>query len=211
MNRRNKLIVISALLTVAILLASCIDRLYGFDTEIPTGVLLTPEMIESIIDAATVEQEEKYPFETDVNGDLIVYWLSGGSVWHASINCSSVERSDPEKVGRGSVTDAISEGKDRPCKICAKNVEYELIPENPVTKAQPDTDITDLPESTTSKYPKHYTEDGRLLVYWIKSSSVWHESVSCPSLANTEKDSLICGSEEDAVTAGKERPCKKCS
>ncbi len=210
MNRRKKF-VIAVLLTATLLLSSCIDRLYGFDTDVPTGVPLTPEMIDSIIDAATVEQEEKYPVETDANGALIVYWLPDGSVWHASPNCSSVQRSDPEKVGRGSVLDAISDGKDRPCKICAKDIEYDLVTENTDTKEETDADITDPTESKTSKYPKHYSEDGRLLVYWTKNGSVWHESISCPSLANTEKDSLISGSEDDAVTAGKERACKKCS
>lgn len=208
MNRIGKFIVITVVLAVALSLLSCIDRLYGFDTDLPTGELLTPEMIESIIDAATVEVSEKYPIETSENGEIIIYWLPGGSVWHVSKNCSSVAKADPENVRSGSVANAITEGKDRPCKICAGEIEYDISY----------TDIgaqnTNEPESvavTTSGYHKVYSEDGRLLVYWTKNGSVWHESVECPSLANSDKSSLASGSEDAAVEAGKERVCKKCS
>ena len=53
-----KRILAAFLLTAVMLLSSCIDRLYGFDTELPTGEVLTPDMIESIIDAATVVEPE---------------------------------------------------------------------------------------------------------------------------------------------------------
>ena len=56
-----------------------------------------------------------------------------------------------------------------------------------------------------------YSQDGKLLVYWTKSGSVWHESASCSSLANTPIENLVCGSEDEALSAGKERACKKCS
>ena len=204
MVKKVKIILCAILLLTVMLLSSCIDRLYGFDTDYPTGELLTPEMIDSIIDAVTVEEVEKYSTETDANGDLIVYWLSGGSVWHASVNCSSVSNAD--NFSCGSIANAISQGKKRPCKICAEDVEYTEATEF-VTQ-----EIEDQTENISSeKYPKDYLEDGTLLVYWTKSGSVWHESLSCPSLANSVKDNIFCGSSDEAIAAGKERACKKCS
>lgn len=204
MFKKLKIILCAILLLTVMLLSSCIDRLYGFDTDYPTGELLTPEMIDSIIDAATVEEVEKYPTETDPNGELIVYWLPGGSVWHASANCPSVSNAD--NVSCGSITNAISQGKKRPCKICAEDVEYTEVTED-ITQ-----EIEDQTENISSeKYPKDYMEDGTLLVYWTKSGTVWHESLSCPSLANTVKNNIFYGTSEDAIVAGKERACKKCS
>lgn len=205
MFKRFRCIFCLLIILRALFFSSCIDRLYGFETDYSTGVLLTPEMIDSIIDAATVEKIEKYSVETAENGELIVYWLSGGSVWHASKACSSV--ADGNNVKHGFVSDAIAEGKDRPCKICTKNLDY--VQPNEEISSETEEDLTSVEE--TLKYPKDYSEDGTLLVYWTKSGSVWHESSSCSSLSKTAKDNLVCGSTDDAISAGKERACKKCS
>jgi len=208
MQRRIRFVVLLAVLSAMLLQSACIDRLYGFETDYSTGVPLTPEMIDSIIDAATVIQPEKYPTETDSNGDLIVYWLPGGSVWHASSACSSVVRS--ENARSGSIANAVSEGKERPCQTCSGDIDYVVENEVPVSQSDFSEDISSS-EVETHKYPKEYSEDGKLLVFWTKSGSVWHKSSSCPSLANTPKEKLVCGSEDEAVSAGKERACKKCS
>ncbi len=208
MQKRIRFVILLAVLSALLLQSSCIDRLYGFETDYSTGVPLTPEMIDSIIDAATVIQPEKYPTETDTEGNLIVYWLPGGSVWHASKACSSVERSDSAQSG--SIANAASEGKNRPCQICSGDIDYAV--ESEVTTCQSEfADNISSAEAETHKYPKEYSEDGKLLVYWTNSGAVWHESSSCSSLANTPKEKLVCGSEDDAISAGKERACKKCS
>ncbi len=208
MMKRIKFILLLVTFSILLLLSSCIDRLYGFETDYSTGVPLTPEMIESIIDAATLVVEEIYPTETDSNGNLVVYWLSGGSVWHASKACSSVDKAN--NAQSGTIADAVSYGKDRPCKICAKDIEYSVETHVGANESGCADDRSSA-QAETQQYPKNYSEDGKLLVYWTKSGSVWHESSSCSSLVNTAKDSLICGSEEDALFAGKERACKKCS
>ena len=196
------------ILSAVSLLSSCVDRLYGFDTDYPTGELLTPEMIDSIIDAATVEEIEKYPIETDLNGDLIVYWLPTGSVWHASKNCSSVSGAD--NALSGSITNAVSAGKKRPCKNCAEDIDYAAVTEVDAQTSEYSEGDTSV-EQKQNKYPKDYSADGILLVYWTKSGTVWHESASCPSLANTDKENILCGNSDEAIVAGKERACKKCS
>lgn len=208
MKNRIRFVILSVVMLALLIQSSCIDRLYGFDTDYSTGVLLTPEMIDSIIDAATVIQPEKYPTETDTEGNLIVYWLPGGSVWHASQACSSVERSDSAQSG--SIANAASEGKKRPCQICSVDIDYAVESEATTYQSEFSEDLSSA-EVEIHQYPKQYSEDGKLLVYWTKSGSVWHESSACSSLAKTPKDNLVCGSEDDAISAGKERACKKCS
>ena len=210
MFKRFRFISLTLVILAAVLLSSCIDRLYGLETDYLTGVPLTPEMIESIIDAATLTEAEMYPTETDINGNLIVYWLPGGSVWHASRNCSSLQKASADNISNGSIDDAISEGKDRPCKICSEEINYTAESDNSDSSDELSHEVT-AGEEETLKYQKEYSGDGTLLVYWTKSGSVWHESSFCPSLANTSKDNLICGSEEEAISAGKDRACKKCS
>jgi len=204
-----KRILAAFLLTAVMLLSACIDRLYGFDTELPTGEVLTPEMIESIIDAATVVEPEKYPTETDESGSLIVYWLPGGSVWHASKDCSSVAKSDPAKVVRGSITAAISEGKDRACQKCSKDIEYDA----PALDIDTQVDIhtTDIPSSDGVVSSDTAMNGKEQSVYWTKGGSVWHLSDSCSSLSKTDPADIVSGSEDEAIAAGKERACKKCS
>ena len=109
MGKTTRFIFITVCLLAIVILSSCVDRLYGFDTDYSTGVLLTPEMIESIINADTVAEIDKYPSETDANGELLVYWLPNGSVWHASAKCSTVERAN--SVESGYISDAIAKGK----------------------------------------------------------------------------------------------------
>lgn len=204
-----KRILAAFLLTAVMLLSACIDRLYGFDTELPTGEVLTPEMIESIIDAATVVEPEKYPTETDESGSLIVYWLPGGSVWHASKDCSSVAKSDPAKVVSGSIADAISEGKDRACQKCSKDIEYDV----PTLDIDTQVDIhtTDIPSSDGVVSSDTAMNGESVTVYWTEGGSVWHLSDSCSSLSKTDPADIVSGSEDEAIAAGKERACKKCS
>lgn len=45
-------------------------------------------------------------------------------------------------------------------------------------------------------------------VYWVKSGKVWHTTKNCPSLSRSK--SILFGSVDDAMSAGKERVCKRC-
>ena len=46
-------------------------------------------------------------------------------------------------------------------------------------------------------------------VYYTKSGSVWHKTSECPALKNSEN--VICATQDQAVSEGKTRACKKCS
>lgn len=210
MIKKTRIKLFAFALLLSALLTSCIDRLYGFETDYSTGIPLTPEMIESIIDAATITEVEKYTAETDESGNLIVYWLPGGSVWHTSKNCSSLAKASADDVSNGSIGEAVSEGKDRPCKVCSEELSYTVESNDGYVSNEASQELSVGVEETL-KYPNDYSDDGNLLVYWTKSGSVWHESSSCSSLINTPKENLICGSEEEAISAGKDRACKKCS
>jgi hypothetical protein len=59
-----------------------------------------------------------------------------------------------------------------------------------------------VPDETEAAFPQNGT------VYWLKDGSVWHVRPDCGSLSNAEM--LLCGTEEQARDAGKERPCKRC-
>ncbi len=191
-----------AVLSVFSLLAGCNNSIRGTDTTLSTGEILSPEVIESIIEAQTPDTTERYPIETDENSDIIVYWLAGGSVWHASASCSSISGADPAKVKSGSVYDAVADGKDRACKTCSPDVVIEITTEPRTETIEPDTE-TDAP-----KYPKEYDSGGDLVVYWLENGSVWHESRECPTVKNAP---AVKGDVRTAYYSGKTRPCKTCS
>lgn len=46
----------------------------------------------------------------------VVYWVTGGEVWHITDKCSSLSRS--KKILSGTVEQAMSSGKSRACKLC---------------------------------------------------------------------------------------------
>ena len=181
----------------------CVDRLTGEDSVYSTGEILTPEMIESIFNEISTPVTEKYPTETDELGSMLLYWLEGGSVWHASLSCGSVAKASPEKLHQGNITDAIAAGKERGCKVCAKNLVFDTVVS---------TELDETSEKVLhDKYPKDYDSDGNLIVYWVKGGSVWHVSKKCSSLSKSSDTDILSGTESDAITSGKERACKKCS
>lgn len=46
------------------------------------------------------------------------------------------------------------------------------------------------------------------VVYWTEGGSVWHIKKDCSSLSRSKN--IISGSESEAISAGKERVCKRC-
>lgn len=154
----------------------------------------------------TVEETERYPKDYAQNGELVVYWLEGGKVWHESRACGTVNNATPEKLYSGTRREAVAAGKERPCKICGEE-EYSYVEQ---TTEAPET--TERPnEETTEKYSKEYSSEGELIVFWLEGGKVWHESRHCPSLSRSDPAKLLSGSESKAVEAGKERACKTCS
>lgn len=88
------------------------------NTDFYAGEELTPEDISSIAESIEAAKTEKYPRDTDAQGDPLVFWTEGGKVWHVSRECGTLKRS--LSVIEGSELDAINAGKERVCSICSK-------------------------------------------------------------------------------------------
>ena len=97
------------------------------------GIPVTPEMLESVslslaqaasateiteedVVNVTVEWSESLKTEHDSLTD-VVYWTESGSVYHVTDQCSSLKHS--EKILHGSVEEALTAKKERPCKTCS--------------------------------------------------------------------------------------------
>ncbi len=65
--------------------------------------------------------QHRYSKDYDENGDLIVYWVKNGTVWHISKECSSLSKSSDADIFSGTEFDAQAIGKERACKICSEN------------------------------------------------------------------------------------------
>lgn len=88
--------------------------------------------------------------------------------------------------------------------------------ETSAASADTDREVTTEPERTTVGTSSETTaetpsgggsSDGHT-VYWVKSGKVWHTTKDCPSLSRSK--SILSGSVDDAMAAGKERVCKRC-
>lgn len=79
----------------------------------------TETTVSIITDAESDVVTEKYPIEYGEDGNQIVFWLESSKIWHLSRHCSSLSRTDPDKLISGSVADAIKAGKERVCKNCS--------------------------------------------------------------------------------------------
>jgi hypothetical protein len=94
-------------------------KICGSDFEY-TEITVTTNHIDVTAEVSTDSETQKYPREYGEDGEIIVFWLEGGKVWHWSRQCSSLSRSNPEKIIKGSVSDAINAGKERACKNCSE-------------------------------------------------------------------------------------------
>ena len=65
-----------------------------------------------------------------------VYWTQFGSVYHTDMECQHLNRSS--ELYQGDVSTAISEGKTRLCKTCAKNADIEIDDNGAITAAPVD-------------------------------------------------------------------------
>ncbi len=248
---RVLVLVCTAILSLSVLLSSCDEtgdettksvstsNITIEETDSATAPIETTEAPKEttvyITEEATDSSEtdgEKYPKEFDANGNLIVYWLNNGTVWHESAKCSTVTKSDPAIIHNGSAYEAYSSGKERACKICSSDSTV-VIPETivapettstPETTRAPETTITPettrVPETTKepettqieeTKYPKTYNEKGELVVFWFNSGSAWHESKKCGVIAVSFFLNLNEGSVSEAYSNGKTYACKICS
>ena len=206
-----KLLSVFLILLVLMLLAGCAHLNIGVSTEADSLRIITPEEIDSIFAELSNDVTDKYSAETDQNGLQIVFWLEGGAVWHISRDCNTVKRAEAHNVKSGTVEDALNEGKERACKICGGDAVYtETLNNSTVLSADAEVAVTtSVPD--TEKYEKDYSEDGKLIVYWLDNGKVWHVSRYCSSLSRSDPDKIVQGFVEDAIAEGKERVCKNCS
>lgn len=115
---------ISALMALLLLVPSLLFGCSSYsqahpDTEFCGGEELSPEVLDSIAESIAAAQTEKYPRETDENGEPVFFWTDGGSVWHYSRACSGLKNS--KNIRKGSEKAALAAGKSRPCSVCDEN------------------------------------------------------------------------------------------
>lgn len=116
------------ILTLCLVLLLCLSgcRTYGiWDDDFKGGETITPEILQDI-------QAELFQTATDTVADTqtkeavtlaedaVVYWLAGGSVYHAYRDCYHLSQS--EEVSEGRVADALADGKEKLCSNCDKKL-----------------------------------------------------------------------------------------
>ena len=67
--------------------------------------------------ASCAKKESGAAVMGDVDGERLCYYTSGGTVWHYNKACASLSHS--KNVQEGTVTQAMLEGKARPCTRCS--------------------------------------------------------------------------------------------
>ncbi len=87
------------------------------------GETITPEKLAEISEsiaatAGTSAEKETKPPDTDVEGNIVVYWTKSGGVWHYDKSCSSLARSSA--VESGTLEEAMRAGKSRACLKCGQ-------------------------------------------------------------------------------------------
>lgn len=133
----KKIIFIIPFVFILYSFTGCAEYFYP-EKEPYAGEVITPDQIaeisESIAESKAIAESEKAanieavtepPFvpETDVQGNVVVYWTENGSVWHINLRCASLSRS--VKIESGSEDLALNSGKERLCKKCSELIFQE--------------------------------------------------------------------------------------
>jgi len=94
-------------------LVGCSEFTYSTE-DFYTGKQLSSEELESLKNK--VAETTAIPYETNIDGEVIVFWTSGGTVYHYNRDCSSLARSTT--IESGTIEDAVAKGKTKPCSRC---------------------------------------------------------------------------------------------
>lgn len=166
--------ILTALIVVVIvfiIIAACGDTTDAVGDDSTENTLQSEEIIVSDTPTASAPETEptpaeteeitsgsKYPKSYNEKGELIVYWLDSGSVWHESINCGTVSKADPSKLHSGTPNEAYSSGKERACKTCSADSTVEIVETTRISETTRTPDTTRAPETTrkpeTTKAPE---------------------------------------------------------
>ncbi len=117
------LLTAGTLLLSCCLLLSCRDHGLLSD-DFNVGDTVTPEeLLEISAEIFTqTEPASQTAAETEepqtLAPDATVYWLAGGSVYHAKADCRHIAHAAPEDILAGSILDAEADGKPRLCASC---------------------------------------------------------------------------------------------
>lgn len=69
--------------------------------------------------------------------------------------------------------------------------------------------VVTTPDDTSANLTDIVTNDEATdTVYWVKGGEVWHTKSTCASLSRSK--SILSGTVEEAMLAGKARVCKRC-
>ena len=141
----------------------------------------------------TVESDEsKYPKTYNDKGELIVYWLEGGSVWHESAKCGTVINAEASKLHSGTPYEAYSNGKERACKTCSSDstVVITETTRTPDTTSIPETshtpEITIVPEIT--KIPETTVVPD---ISTLPETTVTPETTEVPETTKTPETTVV--------------------
>ena len=63
-------------------------------------------------------------YDTDKDGNPVVYWVANSRKYHINSNCSAINRSNSSSdIFRGTIEAAYQKGLTEPCRICIKAIE----------------------------------------------------------------------------------------
>jgi len=125
MNHKRALPYICAICLLSLLLVAC--RNHGIlDKDFAAGDPVTPEELLEIsrelftqAEPITTAPETESTEPETLAPDATVYWLSNGSVYHASKECHHISHATSKELEEGLVSDAVADGKERLCSSCA--------------------------------------------------------------------------------------------
>ena len=177
----------------AFLLAGCHSK-PAFDA----GQTLSAKELEALRNSLENANGEQNGAMGSQSGTLdenktIVYYIETSEVYHTNLECSYIRNSS--SVIEGSADQAKELGKTRICGACAKNGEKG--------------DLLSDGSGDTDKGTSDQQGENKTVVYYTESGEAYHLDRNCTYLRNSNL--VKEGSVNDALNAGKSRPCSRCA
>jgi len=87
-------------------------------------------------------------------------------------------------------------------------IKQEILTEEETGNESEDESDKTISNTTESEASSDIDYESKIVVYWTKTGSAWHESVSCSHINN--KPNIMAGTIEQAMSAGKTNACSRC-